>query len=319
MANHLIAIALFSVAFLPAADLTVCSSGCAYTDPQAAINAAANGDRILLRAGQTFSGNFRTYRKSLTIMSDAYGLANFKPGHRVSPADYANMATISTAMSPRKTFMETSERPYPMGLRFLATAVRYATAAGITPAKAASATVAIAHVIVDTFQLNGLKPGMIVNPGEISGGRAPNIVSDYATAHFDLRAWTNADLEDLASAFVRAAEAQPVPDVRIVATRDPGAGCPAMERTAGVIRLEEMAVSIANELGFPLKGAATGGGSDISFAGQAGTPGLDGLGPVGGLDHGPEEYVDLNSIVPRTALLARLIQGACADAGERNA
>ncbi|MFN8592310.1 MAG: M20 family metallopeptidase [Thermomicrobiales bacterium] len=191
--------------------------------------------------------------------------------------------------------------------------------AGVEPEKGRSATVAIAHVIVDTFQLNGLKPGMIVNPGEISGGRAPNIVSDYATAHFDLRAWTNADLEDLASAFVRAAEAQPVPDVRIVAGRDPGAGCPAMERTAGVIRLEEMAVSIANELGFPLKGAATGGGSDISFAGQAGTPGLDGLGPVGGLDHGPDEYVDLNSIVPRTALLARLIQGACGGAGARNA
>ena len=114
--------------------------------------------------------------------------------------------------------------------------------AGVEPEKGRSATVAIAHVIVDTYALNGLKPGMTVNPGEISGGRAPNIVSDFATAHFDLRAWTNADLAELSAEFERIARAQPVPDVSIVATRDQGAGCPAMERTPGVALLEETAV-----------------------------------------------------------------------------
>jgi len=34
---------------------------------------------------------------------------------------------------------------------------------------------------------------------------------------------------------------------------------------------------------------------------------LDGLGPIGGLDHGPDEYIEVGSIVPRTALLAKLI------------
>ncbi len=180
--------------------------------------------------------------------------------------------------------------------------------AGVEPEKGRSATVAIANVIVETFALNGRKPGMTVNPGEISGGRAPNIVSDFATAHFDLRAWTNADLEELVTEFTTQALRQPVPDVQITVTRDPGSGCPAMERTPGVVRLEEAAVRIASELGFPLKGAATGGGSDISFAGYRGTPGLDGLGPIGGLDHGPDEYVVTSSVVPRTALLAKLMQ-----------
>lgn len=180
--------------------------------------------------------------------------------------------------------------------------------AGVEPEKGRSATVAIANVIVNAFALNGRKPGMTVNPGEITGGRAPNIVSDFATAHFDLRAWTNADLEELVAEFTKVAESQPIPDVRISVTRDVGSGCPAMERTPGVIRLEEAAVAIAAELGFPLKGARTGGGSDISWAGYRGTPGLDGLGPIGGLDHGPDEYVDLSSVVPRTALLAKLMQ-----------
>jgi glutamate carboxypeptidase len=189
--------------------------------------------------------------------------------------------------------------------------------AGVEPEKGRSATVAIAHVIVDTFALNGRKPGMTVNPGEIAGGRAPNIVSDHATAHFDLRAWTNADLEELVAEFTRVALSQPVPDVQISVTRDEGSGCPAMERTPGVIRLEEAAVRIANELGFPLKGAATGGGSDISYAGFKGTPGLDGLGPIGGLDHGPDEYVVTSSVAPRTALLAKLIM-AIGDGSDAN-
>jgi len=40
---------------------------------------------------------------------------------------------------------------------------------------------------------------------------------------------------------------------------------------------------------------------------------LDGLGPIGGLDHGPDEYILRSSIVPRTALLAKLMQAIAAD------
>jgi hypothetical protein len=46
-----------------AATRTVCASGCAYTDPQAAIDAASYGDIILLRAGETFVGHFRLRAK----------------------------------------------------------------------------------------------------------------------------------------------------------------------------------------------------------------------------------------------------------------
>ncbi|NUR55083.1 MAG: hypothetical protein HOQ29_11595 [Acidobacteria bacterium] len=51
---------VLSIAARPsfAATLSVCASGCAYSDFQAALNAAAQGDTILLRAGETFDGNF---------------------------------------------------------------------------------------------------------------------------------------------------------------------------------------------------------------------------------------------------------------------
>jgi glutamate carboxypeptidase len=180
--------------------------------------------------------------------------------------------------------------------------------AGVEPEKGRSATVALGHILVDTYKLNAMKSGMTVNPGDIAGGRAPNIVADHAMGHFDLRAWTNADLQQLSEAFERVAKQGKVPGVEVTVTPDPGSGTPAMEYTDGVKRLESAAIAIASKLGFPLRGAATGGGSDVSFAGHLGTPGLDGLGPVGGLDHGPDEYILKSSIVPRTTLLAGLIQ-----------
>jgi acetylornithine deacetylase/succinyl-diaminopimelate desuccinylase-like protein len=44
-----------------------------------------------------------------------------------------------------------------------------------------------------------------------------------------------------------------------------------------------------------------------------GVPTLDGLGPIGGNDHSPAEYLDLDSIVPRTALLAGLLLAIARD------
>ncbi len=184
--------------------------------------------------------------------------------------------------------------------------------AGVEPEKGASATLAIAHVIVESFALNGKKSGMTLNPGRIEGGANPNIVADHASAMFDLRAWSNADLEQLSAGLQAVCETEWVPGVTLTPVRQ-GDGMPAMERSPGTIRLEEHAIRIASELGFPLKGAATGGGSDVSYAVHNGTPGLDGLGPIGGLDHGPDEYIERSSIVPRTALLAKLLQAICAD------
>ena len=82
---------------------------------------------------------------------------------------------------------------------------------------------------------------------------------------------------------------------------------PPMPRTDAVAKLESMAIQIGAELGFSLKGTSTGGAADAAFAVDEGVPALDGMGPIGGLDHGPDEYILKSSIVPRAALLARLI------------
>ena len=85
------------------------------------------------------------------------------------------------------------------------------------------------------------------------------------------------------------------------------AGHPPMEKSGASARLVSLAVAIARELGFELRDAATGGASDANTTAALGIPTLDGLGPVGGDDHSVDEWLDISSVVPRTALLAGLI------------
>jgi glutamate carboxypeptidase len=80
-----------------------------------------------------------------------------------------------------------------------------------------------------------------------------------------------------------------------------------MARTPQIAELAELAKVCAHELAFDITDAATGGISYANVLASMGLPVLDGLGPVGGLDHSPDEYILHSSIVPRTALLALLM------------
>jgi glutamate carboxypeptidase len=81
-----------------------------------------------------------------------------------------------------------------------------------------------------------------------------------------------------------------------------------MERTEGTVRLFRLAQQLAAGLGMNLHETATGGGSDGNFTSALGIPTLDGLGAVGEGAHALNESIVLDQLVPRTALLAGLIQ-----------
>jgi glutamate carboxypeptidase len=63
----------------------------------------------------------------------------------------------------------------------------------------------------------------------------------------------------------------------------------------------------ARSAGLTLEGESTGGCADSGFTSAAGTPTLCATGPVGGLAHTPEEYLEVESIVPRAIALANAI------------
>jgi glutamate carboxypeptidase len=188
---------------------------------------------------------------------------------------------------------------------FQAEAFGKAAHSGVEPEKGRSAILALARQIEALEALNDRERGISVNVGYIQGGRLRNIVPDYGRIHFEMRAFSRTELEDYTERILALFRTQPVPDVRFeiswIETSPP------MPRTDPIRRLEAMSARIADELGFRVKGASTGGAADASFAADEGTPALDGLGPIGGLDHSPDEYILMSSIVPRTAMLARLI------------
>jgi glutamate carboxypeptidase len=177
--------------------------------------------------------------------------------------------------------------------------------AGVEPEKGRNAILQAAHTIVALQALNGRWPGVTVNVGTVHGGTRSNVVAERCELHVDLRSPELATLEEAEAEVRRICSETTVPDVSVAA--ETNSWHRPMEKKEAAQWLVDIAVAAAAELGFHLRDAATGGASDANTTSAAGTPTVDGLGPVGGDDHGPAEWVDVTSIVPRTALLATIV------------
>ena len=178
--------------------------------------------------------------------------------------------------------------------------------AGVEPEKGANAILALARYIETLQALNGFRPGLTLNVGVVRGGTRSNVVADRAEAQIDVRIARAADAEPLEQALREILARQVVPGT--TAELAGNIGNPPMEKTDASARLLAYAKNAARELGFEIEDVSTGGGSDGNYTAALGTPTLDGLGPVGGKSHNAaEEWMDPKSIVPRTALLAKLI------------
>jgi hypothetical protein len=92
-----------SAAPVRGATLTVCASGCAYTSPQAAVDAAHYGDTVFLRAGETFVVHLVLRAKSGTgwidIRSDAADSVLPAAGVRLVPNDRPASNTSRTLLA----------------------------------------------------------------------------------------------------------------------------------------------------------------------------------------------------------------------------
>jgi glutamate carboxypeptidase len=177
--------------------------------------------------------------------------------------------------------------------------------AGVEPEKGRSAILEAAHATVAIQSLHGRWPGVTVNVGVIQGGTRTNVVPAHCELHVDLRAPEAETLDAAAAEIERICADHAVPDVRTTVHAN-GWHRPMEKREDGA-RLVDIALGVASELGFELRDAATGGASDANTTSAAGTPTLDGLGPVGGDDHAPGEWLDLTSVVPRVSLLAGIV------------
>jgi glutamate carboxypeptidase len=177
--------------------------------------------------------------------------------------------------------------------------------AGTNPENGRNAIVELCHKLLAATALNGRWPGVTVTAGVVRGGTVSNVVPDAAEAEIDVRVPDEESARALDAA-LRALVADPVVD-GTQSTLSGGLKHPPMPRRAGTVALLTLARRAASELGFEVGDVASGGASDANRPSAFGVPTLDGLGPVGAGAHSPDEHIRVASIVPRAALLARLI------------
>ncbi len=171
-----------------------------------------------------------------------------------------------------------------------------------TTKEKASAVVELSYKNLGLEAMNGLGAGISVNVGKIEGGIGPNTVPEEATALIDVR-FSNTHEERLIRNGVqdlirRAHVTGTRSEVTILSERPP------MEQNPANKKLFEIVEAQARHLGIGVKEEFRSGASDANLIAGQKTPVIDGLGPIGDLDHSDREYMLKESLLKRSQLLA---------------
>jgi glutamate carboxypeptidase len=181
---------------------------------------------------------------------------------------------------------------------------------GAEPFRGRSAVIELAHKMIAVHHLNTLFPGVTFNVTRISSSEPMNVVPDAARCHISVRSYDEAGLNTAEEALQQVASGCSVPGTRtqLVRTR----GRVPYAATPQIMCLVEMARQEGEALGLDIVAERKGGVSDANGLVEAGVPTLDSLGPVGGGMHDLQrEYLRVDSLPLRGALLAGLIQRLC--------
>jgi glutamate carboxypeptidase len=181
-------------------------------------------------------------------------------------------------------------------------AVGRAAHAGTEPERGRNPVLALAHEAIRIAALHDGAPGLSVQVTSLRGGRAANAIPERARMQVDIRASHAADLERT----LAEVNAWGRHDGVTIGERSLH-HVPPLEPTADSERLAHAASLLGEALGHPIGHASTGGVSDVCWVAWSGVPCLDGLGPVGGADHSPDEYIEVTSFAPRAGVVAGLL------------
>lgn len=174
--------------------------------------------------------------------------------------------------------------------------------AGLDPEKGISAVLGLSHIIQELYTLNDLEKGISVNVGMIDGGVRSNVIASQSRAIVDVRVPTEADARDIQDVILNL---KPPMD-GITLEIDGRFNRPPLEPTADNQQLWRTAFTLAGDLGISLQQGLAGGGSDGNYTSLY-TATLDGLGSVGDGAHARHEFLYVDKMIERTALLALLL------------
>jgi glutamate carboxypeptidase len=174
--------------------------------------------------------------------------------------------------------------------------------AGQEPEKGRDANEALARVLLEAKGLADTATGTTVNPGVIRGGTVPYAISERAVLELDLRVTSPSEQARVEATLETIVETEFV--VGVSASASGGFHRPPMVRLPGVERMLTAYRAAAAVAGFTPVEGKSGAASDGNDLVALGIPVMDGVGPVGGGAHSPNEYLEVDSLVPRSAALA---------------
>lgn len=177
---------------------------------------------------------------------------------------------------------------------------------GANPEDGANAIETVAHHALAVQQLGRSLDGVSVTAVLVGGGSRPNIVPEDAFLHVDSRFGSAADGDRVHRAIMAMEGRGPVAgtatEVEILDGR------PAFTRSPLVDDLVEVYADASEQLGLEFGTTVTGGSSDGNFTSALGVPTLDGLGAVGTGFHTVDEYIELDTLIPRAHLTAQALE-----------
>jgi len=174
--------------------------------------------------------------------------------------------------------------------------------AGVEPEKGISAILELPEIIETLQALNNPQAGVTLNIGLVEAGTRTNIVPDRCEIGVDVRVPTSEDATRIDQSIRALRTLQPGTTIEIQGgiERSP------MEKTPRNRALWQAAKKMGRHLGLELEESYTGGGSDGNLTSPF-TATLDGLGGVGGGAHAKHEFILLDKMTERSALLALLL------------
>lgn len=183
-----------------------------------------------------------------------------------------------------------------------------ASHAGAAPEEGRNAIVELSHQILQLNDLNNSELGTTLNWTMINGGTKRNVIPDHAAAEGDMRYLDPAEYDRVLNEANEIIAKKLIEDTEVSFRLDRGR--PPLPPNDATKKLAEQAAAVYDELGSKLEGIEVGGGTDAAYAynPDAATPAvLESLAPSGGNSHGVDEYLEVETIVPRIYLTTRLI------------
>ncbi len=178
--------------------------------------------------------------------------------------------------------------------------------AGVEPQRGRNAIHELSYQVQKMQALNGTVAGTTLSVGIIHGGERTNVVPDYAYFDMDVRASDQAGIKAIEAAMGKVVSQKALEGTQI--TLSGNMLTAPFERNKRNAHLVQLAKEAGSELGLKIEDVGSGGASDANNTAAVGLPTIDGLGAGGGLAHNPGEYIELDYLPTRIALLAGLVQ-----------